>query len=229
MKRIYKVILGTTGVPLTTVGALGYHIYHRQFVQTPDPIKIQGFPDDMPEETKNSIILQRKKLMQDDIDTVRINLPVEEFLSKHAADDIQYEDHLRRFEGREEVKCFMLDGAQKWSRLRGKLYKGRFHTQIHSEHHGPTESVIDKTITLSFNNYEAGKNRYRTHYLFELRSDDNQPQKLKRYVMEINGNSLPEENSTFGPIGRLHSWLRRWNGRRCFNSIRKQLEEDKAS
>ena len=41
MKRIYKVILGTTGVPLTTVGALGYHIYHRQFVQTPDPIKIQ--------------------------------------------------------------------------------------------------------------------------------------------------------------------------------------------
>ena len=50
----------------------------------------------MPEETKNSIILQRKKLMQDDIDTVRINLPVEEFLSKHAADDIEYEDHLRR-------------------------------------------------------------------------------------------------------------------------------------
>ena len=41
MKRIYKVILGTTGVPLTTVGALGYHIYHRHFIQTPDPIKIQ--------------------------------------------------------------------------------------------------------------------------------------------------------------------------------------------
>ena len=127
----------------------------------------------------------------------------------------------------------MLDGAQKY-----KLYKGRFHTQNLSEHHGPTESVIDKTITLSFK-YEKKpmqtydqvpiRYRYRTHYLFELRSDDNQPQKLKRYVMEINGNSLLDENSTFGPIGRLHSWLRRWNGRRCFNSIRKELEEDKAS
>lgn len=80
-----------------------------------------------------------------------------------------------------------------------------------------------------YSNYEAGKNRYRTHYLFELRSDDNQPQKLKRYVMEMNGNSLLDENSTYGPIGRLHSWLRRWNGRRCFSSIRKELEEDKAS
>ena len=80
-----------------------------------------------------------------------------------------------------------------------------------------------------YSNYEAGKNRYRTHYLFELRSDDNQPQKLKRYVMEMNGNSLLDENSTYGPIGRLHSWLRRWNGRRCFSSIRKELKEDKAS
>ena len=80
-----------------------------------------------------------------------------------------------------------------------------------------------------YSKYDTGKNRYRTHYLFEPRSDDNQPQKLKRYVMEMNGNRLLDERSTFGPIGRLHSWLRRWNGRRCVKSIRKQLEEGKGS
>ena len=192
MKPIYKVILGTIGVPLTTIGALGYHIYHRHCVQTPDPLEVQvaftyflgswiscttlnvklckGFPDDTPEETKKRIILQRRKLIQDDKDTATFKMPVEEFLSMHAADDIEYEDHLRRwkkilnrievpnvrwqihlrFKGREEVKCFMLDGAHKWDLLEDKLGKGVFHTQIHSEHHGPTESAIDKTITLSF-------------------------------------------------------------------------------
>ena len=196
MKRIYKVILGTTGVPLTTVGALGYHIYHRQFVQTPDPIKIQVTFIILSLHLSLAHCLNLnydKKTDRDFLMTClrkrRIALYCKErslcrttstqwgsiCLWKNSFPNMQrmtfstriicvgenkswitvwYPTRVDRihprFEGREEVKCFMLDGAQKWSRLRGKLYKGRFHTQIHSEHHGPTESVIDKTITLSF-------------------------------------------------------------------------------
>ena len=55
--------------------------------------------------------------------------------------------------------------------------------------------------------------RMRTHYLLEPPSEPGGPEKLRCYVEEVNGNKLLDENTTFGPVGRMHRGLRNLFGR----------------
>ena len=51
--------------------------------------------------------------------------------------------------------------------------------------------------------------RMRTHYLLAPPSEAGGPEKLRCYVEEANGNKLLDENTTFGPVGRMHRGLRK--------------------
>ena len=57
--------------------------------------------------------------------------------------------------------------------------------------------------------------RTRAHFVLEPSTSDDPsaPERLSRYYEELNGNRLLDENTTFAPIGKLHSWLRETMGK----------------
>ena len=57
---------------------------------------LQYFPEDTPEETKKAVISQRRSLVQDFINVWHGSENVQDFLSKHAAENIEFEDFLQR-------------------------------------------------------------------------------------------------------------------------------------
>ena len=69
--------------------------------------------------------------------------------------------------------------------------------------------------------------RVRAHYLLD--NDSNGPERLSRYYEELNGNRLLDENSTFAPLGRMHSKLRELFGNIGVSLGRRWSEENKVS
>jgi len=217
-----KVILTTVGVPFTILGTLSSHILYRVYVQTPDPIEIQGFPDDTPEETKSKMISQRRTLVQDFMNTSRGFTPMVYFLSKHVTDDIEYEDCVQRVKGREQFRCLV-------EFLKGS---GVIHdVKIHGEYHGPHEILVDQEVTASPKSFPSMKQslRMRAHFLLEPPSEEDNggPERLSRYCEELNGNRLLDQNSTFAPIGWMHSGLRGMVGRATVKMGRRWSEAPK--
>ena len=70
--------------------------------------------------------------------------------------------------------------------------------------------------------------RVRAHYLLDD-NDSKGPERLSRYYEELNGNRLLDENSTFAPLGKMHSKMRELFGSIGVTLGRRWSEDDKGS
>ena len=69
--------------------------------------------------------------------------------------------------------------------------------------------------------------RVRAHYLLD--NDSKGPERLIRYYEELNGNRLLDENSTFAPLGKMHSKMRELLGSIGVTLGRRWSEDEKGS
>ena len=69
--------------------------------------------------------------------------------------------------------------------------------------------------------------RVRAHYLLD--EDSEGPERLSRYYEELNGNRLLDENSTFAPLGKMHSKMRVLFGRIGVTLGRRWSKDEKGS
>jgi len=196
------ILLAVVG-PLLVYCALLGHVTFRHFVETPGPIEVQDFPKDTP---KDAMIAQRKPLVKDFLDSWKGKLAIKDFSAKWLTDDAEYEDPFCRFSGRTEFEAVLHIGTSAWQVVDLKTL---------GEYHGTHEILMDQEITIALKMLPdfPVTMRFRGHYLLEPPAKAGAPEKLFRYFEEIGGNRLLNERTTaIGPLGKVHSKLRRYVG-----------------
>jgi len=198
------ILLAVVGPFLVYYAFLG-HVVYRHWGETAGPIEVQDFPKDTPKELKDAMIAQRKPLVKDFFDAFKGKLPIKDFSSKWLTDDAEYEDPFCRFSGRSEFEALLKIGTSAWKIIGDKTI---------SEHHGTHEILLDEEFTMALNVLPDFPMtiRSRIHFLLEPPSSAGGPEKLFRFYEEIGGNKLLNERTTFGPLGKVHSKLRRYVG-----------------
>ena len=96
--------------------------------------------------------------------------------------------------------------------------------EVHGEHHGPHEVVMDWTITMTMRTFPSYpfSLRMRTHILLEPPSRAGGQEKIFRIYEEWNGNKQLNEKTTFGPLGKVHQKLRRFSGYLAAAAVEKE-------
>ncbi len=165
---------------------------------------LQDFPKGTSKELRDAVVSNRKLLIRDVMDALAGKAP-SDFLSSRCADDIEFEDFFMRWQGRKEFSQLLTAAS--------KMVKN-LEYDVHGEHHGPHEVVMDWTLTTtpSFLPSMPIPLRMRTHILLEPPTQVGGQERVFRIYEEWNGNKQLNEKSTFGPLGKVHQRLRRFNG-----------------
>jgi len=208
------ILLAVVGPFLVYSAFLG-HVVFRHFAETPGPIEVQDFPKDTPKELIDAMIGLRKPLVKDFHSTLKGKISIKDFSAKWLTDDAELEDPFTKFSGRSEFESALYLGKTYWN-LIGE-------PKVIGEYHGTHEILRDVEVTISLKHLPdfPFTLRLRSHFLLEPPSSAGAPEKLFKYFEEVNGNRLLNERTTIGPLGKIHSKLRRYVGSLCVLIVEK--------
>lgn len=181
------------------------HTICRMYIQEAEPVKVMDFPKGTTQQAKDQIIASRKDLIKD-IMTLYKGKGNKALVSKIGTEDLEFEDALQRYEGREDVAS----AFEVW-----KTLCSLSDITIHGEHHGAHEVVMDWTMVITMANqpdwWPSWSLRLRSNILLEP-GVDGKAEKVFRIYEDWNGPALINERNTIPICGRLHTKLRRFMG-----------------
>jgi hypothetical protein len=198
VRTILMAVLG----PAIIYAVLMGHVICRHFVQAAEPLDFQDFPQSTSKDARDSLVASRKPLIKDFMDAMGAKADEKKFVSIYLTEDADFEDPLQRWSGTKEMTNLL---------TLTKSYLKDIDFNVHGEHHGPHEIVMDWTPTVRVKllpNYPFSL-RMRTHILLEPASKAGK-EKIFRMFSEWNGCQLLNEKTTFPMLGRIHLKMRKF-------------------